>query len=172
MYIIVNKMESIFKLILNKIQIFYFKLKYGKRLKIGKRVRFRKGFRLFISDDGYVEIGNNCFFNNFCTIDCMGKIIIQEHNLFGENVKLYDHNHLFDKKTVNRGTNYKIGKITIGNNNWIGTGVIVLKNVVLGNNNVIGAGTVLSGEFKDDLIVTSQSSKKYNIKEIQYIEEI
>lgn len=172
MYIIINKIESLFKLILNKIKIFYYKIKYGKRLKIGKGVRFRNGFKLFISNSGYVEIGNKCFFNSFCTIDCMGKIIIKEHNLFGENVKLYDHNHLFEQKKINRGTNYKIGEISIGNNNWIATGVIILKDVSIGDNNVVSAGTILSGKFKNDLIITNQGNKEYNIKKIQYKEEM
>ena len=54
----------------------YYKLKYGKRLKVGKGVHFRKGFIVNISKDGQLEIGDRTFFNNNCSINCHCKIKI------------------------------------------------------------------------------------------------
>lgn len=166
MYSFFIKIESVIKYIKNKFIIFYYKLKFGKRLKIGKNIRFRKGFTLYISEDGFVEIGDKCFFNNYCTIDCMGKISIGEHNLFGENVKIYDHNHDFSNVDKNRGTNFVINEINIGNNNWFGSNIVVLKNTKLGNNNVVSAGTVLNDSFDNDIIISN--SREYKVKEINY----
>ena len=166
--IILNKIESIIKSIKNRTKIIWYKLKYGKRLKIGKNVVFRKGFTLYIEKDAYVEIGDKNFFNNYCTIDCMGKIIIGQHNLFGENVKIYDHNHLFNNKNINRGSNYTIDEINIGKENWIGTNVTILRHTNLGNYNVIAAGTVLNKHIDDDNIVSNVGNSEYNIQKIRY----
>lgn len=118
----------------------YYKLKYGNRLKIGKGVHFRKGFLINISKNGKVEIGDGTFFNNYCAIHCHNKIRIGKDNLFGENVRIYDHNHVFNDKKVDIKTTYKDGEVTIGNRNWLGSNVLVLSRAHLGNNNVIGGG--------------------------------
>ena len=60
-----NKIESLVRLILIKIKLIYYKIKYGKRFKYGRKLRFRKGFRLFIDKNAYVNIGNNVFFNQY-----------------------------------------------------------------------------------------------------------
>lgn len=149
----------------------YYKLKYGKRLSIGKRVIFRENFKIVIAKNGYVKIDDYCFFNTGCTIDCNKRIIIGKHNLFGENVKIYDHNHIFNDKSVDRGISFKNYEITIGNENWFGTGIVLLGGTFIGNNNVIGANTVLKGKFNDDTIIKNKETKNYEIVMIKYKED-
>lgn len=168
MSIIFNKIESAIKYLKNMILIFYYKVKYGKRLKIGKKVRFRKGFTLYIAPDAYLEIGDRCFFNNYCSIICRKKIIIGEHNLFGESVKMYDHNHAFNNQEINRGTTYKEGEIIIGNNNWFATHVVILKNTKVGNNNVISAGSIINSKFESDMIISNKGNREYETVPIRY----
>lgn len=42
-----------------------------------------------------VKIGDNVFFNNGTSIAAKEKIEIGDNCIFGENVKIYDHNHVF-----------------------------------------------------------------------------
>ncbi|WP_022776095.1 acyltransferase [Butyrivibrio sp. AE2015] len=44
------------------------------------------------------------------------------------------------------------GKITIGNNVFIGMNSVVLKGAKIGNNVIIGAGSIVSGEIPDDCV--------------------
>ena len=44
----------------------------------------------------------------------------------------------------------KCGKVTIGNNVFIGYGVIILPGVTIGDNVIIGAGTVVRRDILDD----------------------
>lgn len=75
-------------------KIFY-KLIYGKKLKIGKSVTWRRKISIMISSKGTVSIGEKCFFNNYCSLNSNLNVTIGDNCLFGENVKIYDHNHRF-----------------------------------------------------------------------------
>ena len=96
---------------------------------------------------GGVYIGNNCFFNNYCTLASRAGITIGEGTIFGENVKVYDHNHCY--KDVNEPIKYQgytEAPIVIGKHCWIASNVVILKGVKIGDNCVIGAGCVV---YKD-----------------------
>lgn len=141
------------------LKISYLKLKYGKKIKIGKNVSFRKGFNVRIEKEGFVQIGDNCFFNNDCSINCLKEIIIGKNNLFGENIKIYDHNHKFSKGILER-ENFSVNSITIGDNNWIGTNVVLLSKTKIGNNNVIGASMVINETIQDNMLVKKNKEEK------------
>ena len=141
-------------------KIFY-KIIYGKHVKFGKKVSFRKGFSLIIDKGAYVEIGAGSFFNNYCAINALENIKIGENCLFGENVKIYDHNHIFKKRKVTiREQGFKTGKIKINDNCWICTNVVILKGVEVGENSVIGAGVVLTNSIENNSIVKLDTNYK------------
>ncbi|MCM1131342.1 MAG: acyltransferase [Roseburia sp.] len=131
------------------------KLLYGKRFQYGKKFFFRKRFEVRI-DKGQIIIGDNCFFNNDCSINSLNCIYIGRDCIFGENVKIYDHNHRFDKSVLIGTQGYKSSKITIGNNCWLGSNVTILSKAQIGNNCIIGAGTVINENIPDDSIVTME----------------
>lgn len=110
---------------------------------------------------GYIEIGDNCFFNNDCSINCNNKVIIGDGSLFGENVKIYDHNHRFKDVKPIKEQGFSNGTVMIGNHCWVGSNVVILKNTVINDNCVIGAGCVISGEIPKDTIVKNNSSYQY-----------
>lgn len=47
----------------------------------------------------------------------------------------------------------KIGKVTIGDNVFIGVGSIILPNTHIGNNVIVGAGTVVAKDIPDNSVV-------------------
>ena len=164
-------MYGLFKLIENanrflriKFKILYWKLKYGKRIKIGKKLRFRKGMIINIAKDGFLEIGDNNGFNNYCSINCHKHIKIGNNNMFGENVKFYDHDHVFNKKDIDMSHTYNTGEINIGNYNWLASNVIVLRKTNIKDYNVIGANIVLNEELDSNILMKSvQECKKEEI---------
>lgn len=93
--------------------------------------------------NSHLEIGSGTFFNNSCSINCLYKIEIGSDCQFGEGVKFYDHNHQYASGQKISSQPYSFGEIKIGKNCWIGSGAIILKNVVIGDNVVIGAGCVI-----------------------------
>ena len=77
-----------------KIKKITYKLIYGKKLKIGKGTTWRNEFHIAIENGGTVEIGENCFFNNGCSLNALESIKIGDGTIFGSNSHVYDHNHV------------------------------------------------------------------------------
>ena len=118
--------EKLFEKCLNKMRIFYLKLKYGKRITIGKNVIMRKKVNIEIRRNGYLEIGDNTFFNNYCSINCLEEIKIGSNNIFGESVKIYDHDHFFNNEYISI-SEFRTGRICIGDDNWFGSNIVILR---------------------------------------------
>lgn len=72
---------------------------------------------------------------------------------------MYDHNHNWqDKSQLISDQGYTIGSIEIGNNCWIGSHVVILKDVKIGNNVIVGAGCVLFKSIPSNSIVMNQQN--------------
>ena len=137
-----------------RIKRIVFKLMYGKRIHIGKGTTWRHGFHISI-EGGEVEIGKDCFFNNYCSINSLKKVTIGDGTIFGSNCHIYDHNHRFsDVETSIKAQGYTLGETHIGNHCWFGTNVVVLKGVTIGDNCVIGAGVVVSEDVPEGTVIS------------------
>lgn len=145
------------------IKMIFYKIIYGKRIKFGKGVSFRKGFSLMIEKNGYVEIGDGCFFNNYCSINSHKSIIIGKNCIFGENVKMYDHNHVFKyENELIKKQGFKTNNIRIDDNCWIGSNVVILKDVEIGEHSIVAAGEVVKNNISKEKIFIN--SKEENIR--------
>lgn len=121
----------------------------------------KKGARLGVNKGGIINIGNDCFINTNSIIVSLGTINIGDNCSIGPNVCIYDHDHSFNENGKIK-SEFKIGTVTIGNNVWLGAGVIILRNSKIGNNCVIGAGTVIKGDIPDNSLVTSDRTLVIN----------
>ena len=149
---IINKIKSL-------LNILIIKLIYKDKISIGKKLGILKGFNLVIGKGASIKIGNGVFFNNYCSINSLGYIEIGDNCIFGEGVKVYDHNHLYNKEyepIKNQG--FSIGNVKIGDNCWIGSNVTILNNVSIGNNVIIGANCLIHKSIPDSCIVKNNNS--------------
>lgn len=151
------------------IQHLLYKLIYGKFLNIGKNVTWRRGFSIMKTKEAVITIGDNCFFNNDCSIAANSLVEIGEGCLFGECVKIYDHNHKFNKYISLKQQGYSDGEVHIGKHCWIGNCTVILKNSIISDNCVIGAGCVISGYVPKGSII--KASKNYRTEKIKFISE-
>lgn len=137
-----------------RIKKLVYKIIYGRRLRIGKGTTWRHGFHITI-EGGQVEIGKNCFFNNYCSINSLKKVTIGDGTIFGSNCHIYDHNHRFsDLETSIKAQGYTLGETHIGKHCWFGTNAVVLKGVTIGDNCVIGAGVVVSEDVPEGTVIS------------------
>lgn len=98
----------------------------------------------FRCDYGYnIKIGNNFYANYNCIILDCAPVTIGDNVLFGPNVSLFTASHPIHFEPRNSGLEYAF-PITIGNNVWLGGGVIVNPGVTIGDNVVIGSGSVVT----------------------------
>lgn len=123
----------------------------GGEIRIGKHVTVMDGGYLSSVENGKIEIQDRVFINRNFSAVSRGSLFIGNDTSIGPGVFIYDHDHYFGSK--HRDTKYNVGRVKIGENCWIGCGVIILKNAVIGNNCVIGAGSVVSGNIPDNTLV-------------------
>ena len=142
----------------SRLMIQRYRLIYGSRLQTGKGVYARKGFTITIEEDGYAIIGENVFFNHFCSLNALAGIEIGNNCIFGANVQIYDHNHKYsDQDRPINSQGFSKGKVVIGENCWIGSNVTILKGVTIGNHCVVGAGCTIYKDLEaNSLIVNNQ----------------
>ena len=74
--------------------------------------------------------------------------------MFGEGVKIYDHNHKFstDPVKVEKGA-FTTAPVRIGRNCWIGSNVTILKGVTIGDNVIIGTHCLIHQSIPSNSIV-------------------
>ncbi len=113
------------------------------RLKDG--VNLRSYINIIVGENAELTIGSGVFLNNYCSINCLEKIEIGEQTLFGEGVKLYDHNHQYseDPHFIVEHQKFNTSPIKIGKNCWLGSNVTVLKGVTIGDHVIVGAGVLV-----------------------------
>lgn len=108
---------------------------------------------------GYnTTVGDNFFLNVNCKLMDSGKITIGSNVFIAPNVCLITEDHAVDAKQRNMGLEYT-HPVNIGDNVWIGAGVIVLPGVTIGDNSVIGAGSVVTKDIPKDSLAVGNPCK-------------
>ncbi|MFC1233354.1 sugar O-acetyltransferase [Vibrio sp. F74] len=116
------------------------------------------------TDDTYIEppfrcdygsnirVGKNFYANFNCIILDVNRVDIGDNVLFAPNVQVYTAGHPTDVKSrVEEGVEFGL-PITIGDNVWIGGGVIICPGVTIGANSVIGAGAVVTKDVPENVV--------------------
>lgn len=143
---------------LKKIILFFI---FNGRFKVGKYTTWRRRFNIMISKNAKIVIGKSCFFNNDCSINAENEIIIGDNSIFGENVKIYDHNHKFRNCNLSiKEQGYKKRNVYIGNNCWIGSNVTILSGTEIADRCVIGANCVINGKIGYGTLVKMSNNLK------------
>lgn len=90
--------------------------------------------------------------------------------MFAPNVQLYTATHPLHPVKRNSGLEYA-KPIKIGNNVWLGGGVIVTPGVTLGDNVVVGAGSVVTKSFPDNVVIAGNPARIIKTVEEELTEE-
>lgn len=145
--------------------IFMYRVLYFRKLQISGKVTARRGLKINIDGHGVLTVGDRVFFNNDVSINCRDEIFIGEGTIFGENVKIYDHDHAFDENGVNPQVFHE-APIYIGNHVWIGSNVTILKGVTIGDYSVVSAGTTVTKNVgSHTLLIQKKLNSYFKIKD-------
>lgn len=113
----------------------------------------------FWCDCGYnIEIGENFYSNHNCVILDCAKVVFGDNVFIAPNCCFSTAGHPIDAEQRNQGLEYAY-PITVGNNVWIGAGVVVLPGVTIGDNTVIGAGSVVNKHIPSGVIAVGNPCK-------------
>jgi maltose O-acetyltransferase len=105
-----------------------------------------------------ITIGARTFINyNLTALDVV-PITIGDDVQIGPNVQLLTPTHPLDPQQ--RRDKLEAGKpIVIGDNVWLGGGVIVLPGVTIGENTVVGAGAIVSKDLPANVVAMGKPAK-------------
>ncbi len=107
-----------------------------------------------------MTIGKNSFFSEYTFFGAAGGIKIGENVIGGQYVRFHAENHSFnshDKLIREQGVTHK--GICIGNDCWIGSGVVFLDGAELGNGCVVGANSIVTKKFPNNSIIVGSPAK-------------
>lgn len=128
--------------------------------KCGKNVNIEKG-AIFPSS---VELGDNSGIGYNARIN--GKVVIGKDVMMGPNVLIFARNHEFSNINVpmnQQGFSDEL-PVIIGDDVWIGAGVIILPGVTIGKGSIIGAGAVVTKDVNEYTVVGGNPAKMIKMR--------
>lgn len=128
----------------------------GGPVHLGSRVSLLRDTIIETGQGGRVSIGDDAYIHPRCQINAyLAPVQIGRGVMLAANCALYPHNHgLNSGQSIREQPLETKGPIIIGDDAWLGTGVIVLGGVRIGNGAVVGAGAVVTINIPDGAIAT------------------
>ena len=99
----------------------------------------------------HVHFGNGIYANSNLTIVDDGHVYVGDKVMFGPNVTIATANHPAEPTLREKGLQYN-KDVTIGENVWIGAGVVIVPGVHIGRNSVIGAGSIVTKDIPENVV--------------------
>lgn len=179
-------MKKIIKFMLGFCISKIYNVKSGKKVYIGKKTKIVNGKNIVLEDNvsimpynmlvshenGKILFQEGAELGMFSRVAAINKVTIGKNVITGPNVFIADYNHEYcdiSKPIKLQGNQYKHGEIanevSIGEDSWIGTNVVIVGNVKIGKHCVIGANSVVTKNIDDYCVVGGNPFKiikKYN----------
>lgn len=113
---------------------------------------------LYVDYGTFLTIGARCFANyGLMALDC-GRITIGDDVQIGPHVQLLTPTHPVEP--VARRDRWEAAEpITIGDNVWLGGGVIVCPGVTIGDDTVVGAGSVVTKDLPAGVVAVGNPAR-------------
>lgn len=113
---------------------------------------------LFVDYGENIHVGARTFINYNLTALDVASIVIGEDCQLGPNVQLLTPTHPIAPQP--RRDKLEAAKpITLGDNVWLGGGVIVCPGVTIGDNSVIGAGSVVTRDIPANVVAVGNPAR-------------
>lgn len=106
----------------------------------------------------HLHFGSGIYANSNLTVVDDGHIYIGDKVMFGPNVTIATAGHPINSELRDRGLQFN-KDVYIGENTWIGAGVVILPGVHIGKNTIIGAGSVVTKDIPDNVIAVGNPCK-------------
>ncbi|MCB7135887.1 sugar O-acetyltransferase [Cellulosimicrobium marinum] len=113
---------------------------------------------LFVDFGHNVHLGARTFVNSGLTALDVAAITIGDDCLLGPNVQLLTPTHPVDPQP-RRDKLEAAEPITLGDNVWLGGGVIVCPGVTIGDNTVVGAGSVVTRDLPANVVAVGNPAR-------------
>ncbi len=142
-----------------------YKLFYGIRRFLVKRIVKKCGERVFVKDHCYFGNGERLTIGNRTQLGqnakLGGEIILGDDILMGPDIVIMATAHAFDRIDIpiNQQGAAKEEPVKIGNDVWIGTRAIIMPGVEIGDHCIIASGAVVTKSFPKYCIIGGVPAK-------------
>jgi maltose O-acetyltransferase len=110
-------------------------------------------------DYGYqTSIGSGCFVNFGVVLLDVARVTIGDHVQIGPNVQFLTPTHPVEPEARKSGLE-AAEPITVGDNVWLGGGVILLPGVSIGADTVVGAGSVVTRSLPERVVAVGNPAR-------------
>lgn len=126
-------------------RVLLYQAHHGGSITLGNRVAILRDTILETGEGGSIAIGDETYIHPRCQLNAyIAAIEIGARVLIAANTALYVHNHgIMPGRPIMTQPLVSKGPIRVGDDAWLGTGVVVLGGVTIGEGAVIGAGSVV-----------------------------
>ncbi|MFS1953052.1 DapH/DapD/GlmU-related protein [Vibrio breoganii] len=145
------------------------KICFGKRFTTGRYCRIDV---LSTENKKIIKIGSNCQINDGVHIAAIESITIGNDVLIASRVFITDHQHGSYSGIPHSNASEPVNKrklssdpVLIGNNVWIGEGVVILPGITISEDSIVGANSVVTKDVDKGTIVAGNPArviKKFN----------
>ena len=133
----------------------------GGPISIGAKSHVLRDSVLETGQGGSITIGEDTFLHPRCQVMAYkGDVTIGDHVAIAPGCAFYAYNHSFKAgELIKRQPLKSRGGISIGDDAWLGFGVVVLDGVKIGTGAVIGAGSVVTEDVPDNCVAAGDPAK-------------
>jgi len=124
----------------------------GERVHVCRDARLESTALAGSSEHGRIVIGDGVFIGERASIVSHAAITIGSLTMVSHNCSIMDFNHGTAPGTPMARQPGRTAEVRIGEDCWLGAGVIVLPGVTIGNGTVVGAGSVVTRSLPENVI--------------------
>jgi acetyltransferase-like isoleucine patch superfamily enzyme len=126
------------------------RLRSNARLTVHGNSEICHGTLVLVSDNAYLEIGNESYINFNLTVICYDHVIIGSNCAISWNTRILDgtaHELVVDEVAPSHAARRPRCRV------WIGAGAIILPGVIVGDGAVVAAGSVVTADVPSQTVV-------------------
>lgn len=122
-------------------------LQFDGVIKLSDNVHFGNGLTIRVLPEATLTIKSNVKINNKTKIICYNDIIIGSDTRIAWDCQIFDTSFHYIRNIHDHSVSNMIGKISIGNHNWIGNRVSVMKGTVIPDYTIVGTNSLLNRDY-------------------------
>ena len=120
----------------------------GGALVLGSRCAVMQGCEIAVDEGAAVEIGEDVYVGAYVNIRSSRRIRVGHHARLGQFVSLVGGQYRYAARDrLIREQGFEEGDVVIGDDVWLGVGVVVLSGVTVGTGAVVGAGAIVTRDI-------------------------
>lgn len=120
----------------------------GGSLVIGERSGVMHGCEIAVGEGAVVEIGDEVYVGAYVNIRSRRRITLGHNARIAQFVSLVGGQYRYAARDrLIREQGFEEGDVTIGDDAWLGVGVVVLSGVTVGTGAVVGAGSIVTKDL-------------------------